>query len=108
MSNFEQIQENDIVKIIIEDDPGNYFFVKKIEFDKHDECGLWWAVTFELINTPSVSFTWRIDDNHISQVPFSIQGKNIQIVLFARPSMLFEKKEEVNPMEVSKENISLF
>lgn len=104
---YDVLKEGDIVKILVEGREINYFFIKKIEFDKDDECGLWWNVTFEFINSPITTFTLTIDDNHLRQEAFTIKGVKHQVVLYARPMLFVEDKEEAKLIN-KQDNISLF
>lgn len=105
MNNFEVLKEGDVVKVFISDEYSGYYILKKIEFDKEDECGLWWSVTLKCINWFDSTITWKIDDNHLHQEPFYLDGNKLQIVLYARPGIIpKEKKEEL----IEKFNFSLF
>ena len=105
MNNYEVLKEGDVVKIFIKDIDSGFYILEKIEFDKEDECGLWWSVTLGCINISHLAVTWKIDDNHLHQEPFYMQGDKCQIVLFARPGVIVkEKKEEL----IEKFNFSLF
>ena len=104
---YEVLKEGDIVKILVEDKETVYFFIKKIEFDKDDECGLWWQVTFEAVNDSTVTFKLLLDDSHIRQEAFTIKGVKHQVVLYARSMLFVEDKEEAKLIN-KQDNISLF
>lgn len=104
---YEVLEEGDIVKLLVEDKETAYFFIKKIEFDKDDECGLWWQITFEAVNNSNVIFKLLLDDNHIRQEVFFLKGVKHQVVLYARPVLFVEDKETKQTIN-KQDNISLF
>lgn len=103
-NNYEVLKEGDVVKLFVKDVDSGYYITKKIEFDKEDECGLWWLVTLDCINISNLVLNWKVDDNHLHQEPFYIKGDKVQIILYARPGIIPEEKKE----EIKSFNVSLF
>jgi hypothetical protein len=97
---FEILQEADIVHILREGkNDGVLYQIKEIKPDKNDECGQWWSIKFQVINIPVV-FTWTLDQNQIAQSGFTMNGVQLQVILYARAMVGKVEKKSSEPTEI--------
>ena len=100
------IMVTDIVQIMNDDEMTGFYHVRDISPDHKPG---WWLVTFELVNAPTVVFTWLVDDDHLAGEPFtadnSITNTNVLISIKLHSRVIFEQPKKIaqmNRAELSK------
>ena len=97
---FHSIQKHDVVLIHKESKPWMFARIEDIVSGGTNPAGNWWEVSFTGFSAPLQKFKWTLDDNHIQEAPFSLDG--IQYCLEVIPTDQPASREQEAVVEVVK------
>ena len=96
------ILEFDLVLIHVDDKPGFYARVEEISPDVKSG---WWQVKLLVLSFPLQVFTWILDEEQLSEAPFTMGGTPLRLEKLISPLEEERRKREERDAEPAKKPV---